>query len=183
MKLLKSLFIFIGLVSSGHVFAQKITLMAGGYSFNAQTSKKKASLTNIGSFSFEYALPIKSQFEFHFGYTLNLEGGISGDIAYGLDLGAKYFPFQWTNNVKFKSPLVSLSIDEKIRPFVGISFHQRQFQSIHTSYAGFGFTIGSEYRLFKKTNIVLNIRNLSLNGPDKASATIMEVLVGLVYNF
>ena len=183
MKLLKKLILIVCFFISFNGYGQKITLMMGGYSFSAQTSTKKAQLTNIGSFSFEYAIPVKSQFEFFFGYTLNLEGGLSGDIAYGLDIGTKYFPFQWTNDISASSSEFSLSIQEKMRPYFGLSFHQRQFQSIHTSYAGFGLTAGLEYRLLKNINLSFTIRSLSLSGPDKASASIIESLVGMIYHF
>ncbi len=157
--------------------------MGGIYSFSAKTSKSEANLSNWGAYSFEYMIPFYDQLEFHFGYTVNMANGIGGDIAYGLDLGVTYYPFSRTSNIYFQRPDFNLTILEQWRPFIGLSFHQRQFQSIRTSYAGFGITGGSEYAMWKRTSLVGSLRILSLSGPESSTATLLEMFAGFIFSF
>jgi hypothetical protein len=177
------IFVLFGLSYGRSCYAHKVALLTGVYSFTAKTSVSQATLSNWGAYSFEYLIPFQQQFDFHFGYTINMEGGISGDIAYGLDLGVHYYPFNKTSNTYFKTPTLSLVISEKLRPFVGLSFHQRQFQSIRTSYAGFGFSMGADYAMWKRTDLTSSLRFLSLKGPESSTSTLVEIFGGIVINF
>ena len=179
-RLLASIFL---LLFCTNVYAHKVSLLGGIYSFSAETSASKATVSNWGVYSFEYMIPFYKQLDFHFGYTVNMEKGISGDIAYGLDLGVYYYPVTKTSNTYFQTPTISLTILDKFKPFVGVSFHQRQFQSIRTSYAGFGITAGSEYALWKRSSLSASLRLLSLKGPEDSTASLIEIFTGFVFSF
>jgi opacity protein-like surface antigen len=78
---------------------------------------------------------------------------------------------------------VSVSFTEKIRPYVGVSFHQRSFQGIQTSATGFALSLGTEYTLSPGMSLVLNLRYMSLKASSLIQGTETAFQSGLSFGF
>jgi hypothetical protein len=63
-----------------------------------------------------------------------------------------------------KATTTTFKLQEKYRPYIGINFHQRNYQSAKSSYAGFSFVTGCELdiRLFLFNEYSHQLRILSL---------------------
>jgi hypothetical protein len=173
-----SLLLIIFLISS-KVFAHKLNLSAGYYSYSAKTSSGTSSISGPSSFSFRYSHSVIPKFELSVGYTLNTEKITGGDISYGADVGGLFYPLSEAQTKEFNSTRLFAQSFSQWRPKLGMFFHQRQFQSVRTSYAGFGFLGGTEWHWRDNFFLEGNIRYIALNGPNKSEANITEILIGL----
>jgi hypothetical protein len=161
----------------------KLDLMAGYFSLQAKTAQKSGSISTLGAYQINYRYGLTNRLECAVGYSLILSETISGDMGFGPDIGLVYFPFNSappneasTDNVNFRS-------FELYKPYVAMTFHQRQYQSVQSSYAGFGFGGGIE--VYWKNNVSVNtrVRYISAGGPDSASSTELDLMSGLTYAY
>lgn len=163
--------------------ASKVEILTGAYSFSAKTENAKGSLSNLGA----YRLNISEKFADHFsvglGFTLLMEKVIGGDMGFGFDLGVSYFFMSRPSSMKFRDLNFAFETKEIWRPYVGLSFNQRQFQSVRTNYAGFGIAAGVERSLTLPFDLKAEIRYCQLTGSATASATEMTLAAGIVYKF
>ena len=124
-----------------------------------------------------------NKFEVAIGYTVYFTGVISGDSGSGLDLGLNYFPLTSAGPIEDKGEGAVMAIEELWRPYLGVTFNQRNFQSVQTTYSGYGFVIGLERVLNSTTNLNSTIRMITLNGPKSSTAKETDFLVGLGFKF
>ena len=103
------------------------------------------------------------------------------DLGYGLDAGANYYPFSDSGDESFTDGVVTAARYENWKPFVGLSFNQRSFQSVRNSYAGFGFRAGVERHYNEKINLRAEARLVSLTGSNESEATETSLFAGLVF--
>lgn len=159
----------------------KLEISTGLYSLTAKTTKKTGSVSGPGLYRAAYSYGFGNQFEFQLGYTLFMSSVITGDLGYGPDLGALYYPMTDTGVRKVSNEKLILSVEDVVRPFVSIGFHQRQFQSVDSSYAGFSFGGGAEYGWSEGTSLKAQARYLLLNGPSNATANQIDILFGVSF--
>jgi len=114
------------------------------------------------------------------GYSVIMSEGISGDMGFGLDIGLTFYPLTESQEFGIEEDNVKVKIDEIWRPFLSGYFHQRQFQSVSSSYAGFGFGAGIERLFNEKYGLLVKARYQILAGPQSSSASNIDFLIGLM---
>ncbi len=163
--------------------AAKIDAMLGFYTFKAEVSGKSTSLSGLGVYEVSYLAPFKNHFEFVLGYSFTMTNIVGGDYAYGPKLGVNYFPWSFSGNEKIDLPNKTIEVKDFYKPYVGLSFNQRQFQSAKSSFAGFGISAGVEKHINDNYTIKSEIRMNSYSGPSGATASEINALVGVLFNF
>ena len=159
----------------------KIDLSVGYFSIKAKSSGEEASISNPSAFRVGYQKELLPSLEFAVGYTILLADFAGSDLGYGLDLGAIYFPLTGSSDEVFKSDAIEVRRYEHLRPYLGLGFYQRQFQSVKNSYAGLGATLGVERYYDKKMNFKAEARYVGLSGSNESTATEMNLLFGVVF--
>lgn len=187
MKLLSQMAVLLGalLVTPFSAHASKLVLSGGAYSFTAENGSNKvsASLSGLGSYQVAYRQPAFEKFELDFGFSLLATDIVGGDLSFGIDIGANYYFMTGANQIKAESDLGVVVLNDQWRPFFGVSFNQRNFQSTSSQYAGFGVKGGTEYQLNDEFALHGTVRYLLLGGPNKSSATQIDILSGIVVQF
>lgn len=164
-------------------FATKLDFSSGMFSIGARSATRRGSLTGFGAYSIALKHRLLSQVEMSVGYSVVVSGGISGDLGYGFDVGADYFPLTSESTYTFETAERSLVFYERWRPYVGLSFHQRQFQSIQAGFAGVGIRAGIEYPLSESLAVTATARYILYSGSRATSATELDLLVGMSLGF
>jgi hypothetical protein len=164
---------------SGFAYADDYQVGAGYFSLEGRTSSQTARLSNVGLYRFTYSLDIGDHFEFKPGYSLYLLGTSKVDLGYGLDLGFAYYPLTFNRELALDSNQMSWRHEELFRPFVSISFHQRQFQSINSGYAGLGLEVGTEVAWSEMFYVFAQAGFNFLKGPLDSRIQEIVILGGL----
>lgn len=159
----------------------KISLTGGYFALNAKAGGASTSISNPSAFRIAYQYPVMEKFELVAGYSILLADFAGTDLGYGLDLGANYYPFTLSHDDIVKDPVFDVKRIEKYSPYVGLGFYQRQFQSVKNSYAGLGFTAGTEKYYTNKINLKLEGRYVNLGGSGESTATEMSFMFGIAY--
>src|SRR5690606_21218821 len=101
-RLLSLLLVSVGAVSGTSLKADALlqsvdgVLMAGFYQLSGENStKRKVSLSGPGAYLAQCELGFKNQFRASLGINYLISDGLSGDTAWGMSLGVKYFPWSW----------------------------------------------------------------------------------------
>ena len=172
-------------VISVPAMAGKLDLTAGAYTFGASNSNNNStkSISGVGSYQIAFRNGFLNRFEYEIGYSLIATDVIGGDLSFGVDLGINYFPFTPSHDVVAKTAETTAVFQNIWRPFIGVSFDQRNFQSTSSQYAGGGAKIGTEYQLENRLSVKALLRYLSLAGPNKSLATQIDFMAGLTYQF
>lgn len=181
------LILLVALVCSAgsNAYAGKIALSAGVFSFSAENpiNHASASISGLGSYQIAYRYPVGQRVELDFGFSLVATETFGGDLAFGIDIGANYYLLTNIGPIVVKDSFANVILSDRWRPFVGVSFNQRNFQSTSLQYAGFGLKGGTEYQLAEDICLLGTVRYLLLGGPSQASATHLDVMGGLVFQF
>jgi hypothetical protein len=174
-------FIFLGFLLTSNVYAaSKIGVAGGLFNLTAQNGSRETSISNLGSYRLLYSKNMYEKINFIGGYSVIMEDTLGGDVAYGLDFGASYsFHSPSAGSSQFENILIE--VVSHWEPFVSITFHQRQFQSIRTSYAGFGIGGGFERAIKKGMWMYFDVRYIQLNGTTTATANEMTTNFGLTF--
>lgn len=159
----------------------KIDVTFGYFSLDANSSRGNTQLSNFGSYSIFYRYELIPQFDFQLGYSLLASKTIGGDLSFGPDLGFLYFPFSGTGMNTAVGENVTLEQSEKLRPYAGMSFHQRQYQSTQATFAGFSVQGGVIQSLWERLSLRWDLRVIGLSGPSKATATEIDLNFGISY--
>lgn len=172
--------LFIG--TSAHSKA-KLDILGGYFSLQAKTKDKSGNVNNIGAYQVNFRYAVTHYLEMAVGYSLVASKTFTGDFGFGPDIGLVYFPFTSANPIDASSENVHFRSYELYKPFLSGTFHQRQYQSIQSSYAGFGFGGGTE--IYWKNNMSFNVgfRYLPLAGPDSAISNEVDALFGVTFAF
>jgi hypothetical protein len=171
--------------ASPRAAAGKVDLSFGGYQFNASNKRNNtsSSLSGLGSYRLGYRYEFFDNLELDLGYSLLATKTLSGDLSFGVDLGMTYFPFTTAGDIRVNTAEVSGLYQSLWRPFVGVAFHQRNFQSTSSQYAGPGVKLGTEYQWRESVSFEAMLRYISLGGPNQSAAVQIEGLFGIVYQF
>lgn len=163
--------------------ASKFDFIGGFFMLSATNSRGSSSISNLGSYQISYRMPIRLQMEFQLGYSLMASKTIGGDLGYGPDLGLLYFPMTLASAAVGRGENIEIESSEFFRPYIAGAFHQRQYQSTQSSYAGFSFTGGSEYLLRPGFSLRGELRYLRLIGPSNSTANQIDFLAGFSVRF
>lgn len=180
---LRSLILIICAFTALPARAYKLDFMAGGFSLTAETSGGSGSKSGLGAYKFTYAIPVTGDLDFGLGYTLIFSDIFTGDASFGLDFEVSYFPMSPSAPIGISTANTSVRMTEVWSPFVGVGYHQRQFQSVQTQYNGFSAAVGVERALTENARIKGMCRYLFMNGANEATATILDVLAGVSFQF
>jgi long-subunit fatty acid transport protein len=176
-------FLILQTAVSTAALAGKFDFSVGYFSLSATTKNSTGSVSNLGSFRLGYRHEILPQLELAAGYTVNTSKLLGGDLAYGMDLGVLFYPLTECCARQSNSGGVIYEFSEKWRPYVGVSFHQRQFQAIQTSYPGIGAALGTEYSLTPSLSARGELRLISLFGSNLSSAREFSTTLGVSFAF
>ena len=179
---LKPVAIILVLVSMGASAADgKFVASYGFFALSAKNGDRTSSISSPTAFHLGYLQPKWDKWELKIGYSLLMADFSGSDLGYGLDAGINYYPLTDSGEGKFSDGVVTARRYEIWKPFVGMGFNQRSFQSVRNSYAGFGFNAGTERYYSEKINLRAEARFVSLGGSNESEATETSVFVGLVF--
>lgn len=162
---------------------RQMDLKFGAFDLSAHTATQRGGVSNLGSYAIMYHHLISNRLSFGVGYSVLMSDVVGGDLAFGPDIGLFWFPLSRNAPLEFGSERTQVIIKELWRPFVGASFHQRQFQSVHSSYAGFGGSAGVTFAYSMDFDLKAEARYIKFAGPREATATEMNLFSGLVFSF
>lgn len=174
---------FLVALAAPQAHAGKLDAGAGVFQITSKTQKAESRISNFGVYRIGYFHPILEHLDIGIAYTLVMSGGFGGDLGYGLDVGANWFPLTRSGQTAWKTPELAYAMVEPWRPYAGISFNQRQFQSIQAGYAGFGLNIGCERSLVNSISAKAEGRYLRLAGPSQGSITEWDGYAGISVEF
>lgn len=180
---LKYLFIIVLMISGPAFSKAKLDVMGGYFSLLAKTKEKSGSVDNFGAYQLNFRYAVTHFMEVAIGYSLIASKTFSGDFGFGPDIGLIYFPFTSANPISAATENVHYTSYELFKPYLTTAFHQRQYQSIQSSYAGFGFGAGSEVYWKSNMSFKVEIRYLPLGGPDSAISNELDFLGGITFTF
>lgn len=165
--------------------ARKLEFSAGFFSFSASNERNgtSQSISAPGAYRVAYLHPFWERYELDLGYSLLASKTIGGDLSFGFDLGVNYFFLTNAGNVTASSGRANLLMQDQWRPFAGISFNQRNFQSTSAQYAGAGLKLGTEYQLTEMWSLNGTLRYISLGGPNQSKASAVEMSLGALVQF
>ncbi len=180
LKLLSSILIFFSMTN---VYAGKYDVMFGAFSMNAKVSTRTTNISGLGTYEASYLNSLSDHFELNLGYSFTMTNIIGGDYSYGPKLGINYYPINYASNAEIKTANKVIQVNDHYKPYVGIAFNQRQFQSARTSYAGFGMALGCEKYINSEYTIKSEVKMNTYTGAQEATASEMNILIGLVLGF
>lgn len=183
MKKLHKILLSLLLANTYNAHASLVGMSAGYYSIDAKNSNGTTNLSNIGAYRVFLMHEIESRFALNAGYNMIFEKYITGDSAFGFDIGFNYFHFGMSNTVNSKIGNVVIKSIQEWSPYIGVSFNQRQYQSIRTSYSGIGINVGTLKNLSPKINLLLDFRYVPLSGPVESTASEMTLVGGIAYEY
>lgn len=161
----------------------KLDTLFGYYSLTAETNSGSGKLAALGLYNFYVRKSFVPRFDFGIGYTLQMSKSFFGDVSYGPDLGFYYFPVSNATPLYANNSNTQFYLNESYKPYVGINFHQRNYQSAKSSYAGFSIIAGCEFDIGYKFSLNSQIRYLDLSGPQNSKAKDLNFLGGLTFWF
>lgn len=154
----------------------------GYYEFIAKSENHEGQLSGLGHHRIGYRHPLFQQMHLIFGYSLLASNVIDGDLAFGVDIGADYFPLGSSVAIEGGSENVFFRMQELVMPYIGGNFIQRQFQTISGQVAGFGVRGGAIYAFSNKLSAKAEIKYGMLSGGKKITATEKNWVLAILYN-
>jgi hypothetical protein len=178
-------FVCVSLGNFTEAFAAKFVVSGGAFQFSAENASNRVSrsISGFGSYQVGYRYIVNQNWEIDLGYSLLATQTFGGDISFGFDLGANYFPMTGAGSIRAEGDAAAIVLNDRWRPFLGLGFSQRNFQSTNSQFAGFGLKLGTEYQLDERFAVHGTVRYLMLNGPSQSSATQIDILSGLIVQF
>jgi hypothetical protein len=156
-----------------------LDLLGGAFSLEAKTSAGSGSVSNIGAYRISLSQPVIPKLEAAIGYTLMASDMLGGDLSYGLDFTASYFPTSRSSNTLVETPQIQYEIRDIWMPYGGVGFHQRQFQSVRTHYAGFGAHAGVLRDIRENLRFKAELRYVGLAGPSGSTGSELTIVGGV----
>ena len=179
-RLLKIALILVCLCST--VADAKVGSTLGFFNLTSKNSAGTSTLSNLGHVKMFYDFPVLDRFNIRPSYSLYLLGIDTNDIGYGFDFEFSYFPFSFNRSMRLGQKNLNFVSSERIRPYIGASFHQRQYQSIQSNYAGVGGTIGAHLQFTPDYHFIAGLSVLGLKGPLSSSITEQQLYFGASLN-
>ena len=164
-----------------NAIAGKFDIMGGAYSISAKVGETSQTISGLGAYRFSYLQPFSKNFELVAAYNLSFSSVVTGDSAFGFDVGANYFPFNFANKTSIKVQDLSVEQYDLWKPYGGMTFSQRQYSSVKNGYAGFGLQIGTEYYLNRDISFKSEVRYISMGGSGNSTANDINIMAGVVF--
>lgn len=161
----------------------KLDFGFGFYSLTGEGGTSAGSVSGIGDYRIQYRRSIHPKLDLGVGYSVMFSSIISGDSIYGIDVGATYFPLTRSGPFEIQNSGQTIQIVEIFRPYVSLSFNQRNIQSVQTTYSGFGVSAGAEYQLGVFSSLNFCVRYLTLSGSRESTAKVIDFIGGISLNF
>jgi hypothetical protein len=159
----------------------KVSVAAGFFAINAKSGNESSSVSSPSALHVGYQREVGKKMEFKIGYSILMADFTGSDLGYGVDAGLNYYPVSGVSDQTYRDERVLVVSRELWRPYVGVAFNQRNFQSVRNSYAGMGLAFGSERYHDEKINFKGEIKYTSLGGSSESQATEIQALVGIVF--
>ena len=153
----------------------------GYFTLKSNSGEKTTNISNLGAANLAYLHPFGEKTQLNLGYSVLLADSSASDKGYGLNVGINYYPVSSAKNEKYKDDQFEIERFEMWKPFVGIGFYQRDFQSIKNSYAGFGINAGIERYFDKFMSLKAELRYIALAGANEATASEASALLGVIF--
>lgn len=166
-----------------NAYAGKFDITTGYFSLTGKSSGRESTVSGAGIYEASYLSSFKEKFEFFVGYSLTMTNIIGGDMSFGPKIGINFYPINYASNEIIQLEGKTIEVYDYWKPYVGVSFNQRQFQSVRNSFAGLGFNLGTEKYINQQITIKTELKLNSYTGPSNSTASEMNLLVGLVYGF
>lgn len=161
----------------------QVDTSGGYYNLKASTSSGEVSLQDIGLFKANVHFGLKENISFRPGYSLYVLKGKEIDYGYGFDFSFLYYPLTTISSFQINNSSVRWVHREVFRPYVGIAFHQRQYQTIQSNYAGLGLLSGLYYRpeiiQSEEIYLVSELSIIWLEGPLDSSLNETQLTFGV----
>ncbi len=167
----------------GFVVMGQVGMSLGHFVIESDNTSGRQRLSNLGHLRLFYEFPVVDKVLIKPSYSLYLIGANSHDFGYGMDINVQYFPLSFNRHLAYKERDLYIYSAEKIRPYATIGFHQRQYQSIQSNYAGPGFGGGFDYQWRKDLKINAEILYLNLAGPLEAKINEIQFNLGSTLEF
>lgn len=161
--------------------AGKLDLLGGMFNISAKSTVASAAISGAGSYLLAYRMPIWTKFDLQASYTIIATKTVGGDLAFGPDIGFLFFPMSTAASTIATGESVTVEFTDKIKPYLGASFHQRQYQSTQSTYAGFGASLGLEFNQWRNLSLRSDLRYVLLAGPSSTTADEMCMMLGLTF--
>lgn len=175
--------VWITMLFSSPAVAGGLDVLTGTYRIEADTSNGSASLSNFGLVKMSYHLGLSDNVSLRPGYSIYVFPESDTDIGYGLDIALLWYPLSTQPYALVSHDSIRLEHEEIYRPFIALSFHQRQYQSIQSSYAGVGLTLGLERGqvaiLPTGMYFSLEVAVLYLEGPLNSTINESQLVIGV----
>lgn len=172
------------LLTPWFVHADKIQIKAGAFNISAKTERGNGTLSGIGGYQINYQKAFAGRFALSLGYSVVMSEVIGGDMGFGFDLGFTYYPFSQSNPEKVESVGGTVQIVDLWRPYAGLGFQERRFQSIEANFSGFNLNLGVERQLnWHHTSALFELRYGMMAGKNGSTADELLVLAGLSVPF
>ena len=168
---------------SSIAYASKFSLGAGFYNIDAETPNGQATLRNLGVYQLGFQYSILPSLELGVGYSVAMSNVVGGDLAFGVDLGVVYYPVTTSGETSWSTDSTLYGLKEIWRPYLGLSFHQRQFQAVQIGYAGFGLSVGTERTIRDYLALKGELRGLWMSGTSAATVLEVDGILGVVLTF
>lgn len=180
-SLLKAFIFVLALLPAAHAANGKFVASGGYFSLNAKAGSTSTAVSNPSAFHIAYLQPKWDKWELKLGYSVLMADFSGSDFAFGVDAGFNYYPFTDSGEETLQTDRIQASRYETWKPYVGMAFNQRSFQSARNSFAGFGISFGAEKYSTEKINFRGEVRYVSLGGSNESEATEMSLLFGVVF--
>jgi len=168
---------------STSVYSANFGVMSGYYNLSSKGERGNSKVSSLGSYRFFYHHNVTQKLTADFSYTILYEKNIGGDSSYGFDIGMNYFPFPRTSVTPKEVKRVQIKIEPKYSPYVGLGYHQRQYQSISTAYSGPGVKGGSIFTYKENLDLIVEGRHIFLSGPASTKATESSLNFGIIVKY
>lgn len=164
-------------------WGQKLGTTFGFYDIRAESESSTGATQSLalqrpGAYQLNAQFRLLDPLEIGVGYSLFYSRIIGGDMGFGPDISLIYFPFAAGSIQSWNEFGHSIKLIETLRPFIAGSFHQRQFQSVQTSYSGFGLQMGLEWNQNPKWGYLARVSSQSLTGPSSLSFRFLDLSFG-----
>lgn len=169
-----------GLATTTHASqTSKVDAQFGYFSLTAKNSQGSSTISNLSLLDLTFALPVHRQVDFCVGYSLYALNGSSVELGFGPNLGVRYFPLTASGTETYAFGNSVLKQFEIFRPFVALFFHQRQFQTVQSSFAGIGLSAGTEYAFTNTTFLTGAMNYRYLKGPLQSRIVETSLTLGV----
>lgn len=177
----------ITIVSMGGIsqsWAKRMHLSLGVYSMKADLpSGGDFSLTRLGSYQLAGDLDLNKNLVAQIAYSLVFSRTIGGDMGFGPCLRFFYYPQGRVESLQIQSDYLFAELWPKQAWFISAGFHQMQFQSTESSYAGPSVGGGYEWLLKEGLGALLRVEYQNLRGPNQIALQYFDVSGGLTFYF